>query len=67
MSQKRRPLKQLLSLEERLAAEAKRWREQAEKLPYGPEREAALRKARQAETGSHVSNWLGSPGLRSPT
>ena len=26
-----------------------------------------LRKARQAETGSHVSAWLRSPGLRSPT
>jgi hypothetical protein len=25
-----------------------------------------LRKARQAETGSHMSEWLRSPGLRSP-
>jgi hypothetical protein len=35
-------------------------------LPEGPVCEAALRRARQAETGSHVSEWLRSPGLRSP-
>jgi hypothetical protein len=25
-----------------------------------------LRKARQAETGSHISEWLRSPGLQPP-
>jgi hypothetical protein len=35
-------------------------------LPPGALRDAALRRARQAETGSHVSEWLRSPGLRSP-
>jgi hypothetical protein len=25
-----------------------------------------LRRARQAETGSHMSEWLRSPGLRAP-
>jgi hypothetical protein len=25
-----------------------------------------IRKARQAETGSHMSEWLRSPGLRPP-
>jgi hypothetical protein len=36
-------------------------------LPHGNLREAVERKARQAETGSHISEWLRSPGLRVPT
>jgi hypothetical protein len=62
----RRRFKQALSLEERLVEEAKRLREEAKSLPPGAEREALLRKARQAETGSHMSEWLSSPGLRPP-
>jgi len=58
--------KQRLSFEERLASEAARLREQARLLPVGMERESLLRKARQAETASHISEWLSSPGLRSP-
>jgi hypothetical protein len=54
------------TLEERLADEAKRLREEAKLLPAGVVRDAALRRARQAETGSHMSQWLRSPGLRSP-
>ena len=63
---KRRRFKQTLSLEERLAEEARRLREEAESLPHGPVRDEALRRARQAETGSHMSEWLRSPGLRPP-
>jgi hypothetical protein len=54
------------TLEEGLAAEAKRLRKEAEKLKPGSEREALLRLARQAETGSHMSQWLSSPGLQPP-
>ncbi|MFK4530165.1 hypothetical protein ABIF90_008146 [Bradyrhizobium japonicum] len=61
----RRRFKQ--TLEACLAQEAERLREQAKKLPHGPEREILLRKARQAETGSHMSEWLRSPGLQPPT
>jgi len=39
-------------------------REQAKLLPHGALREEILRRARQAETGSHMSEWLRSPGLR---
>lgn len=63
---KRRRLKQAETLEELLAHEAKRLREQADLLRPGPGRDAALRKARQAETGSQISVWLASPGLRAP-
>ena len=64
--QQRKRIKQTMSLEERLAEEARRLREEAESLPHGPVRDAALRRARQAETGSHMSEWLTSPGLRPP-
>ena len=59
----RRRFKQIFSLEERLAQEVERLRVEAKKLPSGFRRETLLRKARQAETGSHVSEWLRSPGL----
>ena len=62
----RRRFKQLLSLNERLEQEAARLRAEAEKFPPGPEREKYLRKARQAETATHVDAWLSSPGLHSP-
>ena len=54
------------SLEERLAEEAKRLRAEAKLLPPGAIRDEMIRKARQAEIGSHVSEWLSSPGLRPP-
>lgn len=62
----RRRVKQTQSLEVRLAEEARRLREEAEKLPPGPERDETLRRARQAETGTRMSEWLSSPGLRPP-
>ena len=54
-------------LEERLAEEAKRLRAEAKALPPGAKRDELLRKARQAETGSHISEWLSSAGLQTPT
>ena len=62
----RRRFKQITSLEGRLAEEAKRLREEARLLPLGAVREELMRKARQAETGSHMTEWLTSPGLRPP-
>jgi hypothetical protein len=62
----RRRFNQTQSLEERLAKEAKRLRAEAKLLPPGAIRDTLIRKARQAETGSHMSEWLSSPGLRPP-
>jgi hypothetical protein len=62
----RRRFKQVESLGARLAEEAKRLREKAKSLPYGSDREELIRKARQAETASHMTEWLPSPGLRPP-
>jgi hypothetical protein len=66
MQQQRRRLKHVTSLEERLTEEAKRPRAEAKLLPPGAVRDAMLRKARQAETGAHMTEWLGSPGLQPP-
>lgn len=66
MSQHRRRPQQSDPLEESLAEEAKRLRAEAERLPLGAARDEALRRARRAETGSHISEWLRSPGLRPP-
>jgi hypothetical protein len=63
---KRRRVKQIMSLEQRLSIEAKRLRNEASSLPPGPAREDLMRRARQADTGSHMSEWLDSPGLRPP-
>jgi hypothetical protein len=62
----RRRFEQAASLEERLAEQTQRLREEANSLPPGIAREQAIRKTRQAETGAHISEWLSSPGLQSP-
>ncbi len=66
MSHRRNRIKHTASFEERLASEAHRLREQAMKLQPGLRRDHLLRKARQAETAAHISEWLMSPGLASP-
>ena len=62
-----RRVKQTLSLEDRLAEEAKRLREAANRAKCAQEREKLLRKARQAETAARLKEWLTSPGLQPPT
>jgi hypothetical protein len=62
----RRQFKQSEPLEQRLANEAARLRKEAQGTPPGVEREQLIRKARQAETGSHMNEWLSSPGLQAP-
>jgi hypothetical protein len=64
--QQRRRIKHTDVLEERLAGEAIRLRELAKDTPPGIERDRLLRRARQAETGAQISEWLRSPGLQSP-
>jgi len=53
-------------LKERLLDEARTLREQARLLPFGAVRDAALKKARQAEAAAHMDDWLNSPGLQPP-
>jgi hypothetical protein len=63
---KRRPLTKTLSFEQRLEAEARRLRKEAQGTPQGVEREKLLRRAKQAETAVHMRQWLKPPGLHPP-
>ena len=55
-----------LPLRERMALHALGLKEDAQALSPGPERDNMIRRARHAETASHVDDWLSSPGLRPP-
>ena len=55
-----------LSFEERLVQEARRLSEEANRLPIREEREELFRQARQADTASHMTEWLPYVGLRAP-
>ena len=54
------------SLEQRLAKHSRSLREKARLLPLGAARDAAISKAQEVETGTQISAWLMSPGLRPP-
>jgi hypothetical protein len=54
----RRRFTQTEPLEKRLADEVSRLRKEARGTPPGIERERLIRKARQAETASHIQEWL---------
>jgi hypothetical protein len=64
--QHRRRVKQTSSLKDRLTSFAKEAREKASRLPPGAEKEAMLKKARQANTAAHLEDWINSQGLRPP-
>ena len=63
----RRRFKQIVSLQDRLVSFANDIREKASTLPQGHEKDELLKKARQADTASHLEEWLNSSGLRPPT
>jgi hypothetical protein len=62
----RRRFKQTISLKDRLIAFAKDARDRAAQLAPGMEREDLLKKARLADTASHIDDWANSPGLQPP-
>lgn len=49
-----------------VGAKPENFKTQAERLPYGNEREALERKARQLDIASHINEWVSSPGLQPP-
>ena len=53
--------KKMVRLRDRLTKWAQGVREQASALPPGPERDALLKKARQAHTAAHLDDWANSP------
>jgi hypothetical protein len=62
----RRRFKQTTSLKDRLASFAEEIRKRASELRPGPERDALLKRARQADTASHIDEWANSPELQPP-
>ena len=67
MARQRRGVIRTATFEERLAEEAQKFGEAAERQPRGSmARELLLRQARPAETASHINEWLTSPGLQPP-
>jgi hypothetical protein len=53
-------------VKDRLIKFTKELRERAARLPPGPEQNDLIRRARQAETMSHLDEWVNSPGLKPP-
>ena len=64
MAKRRRPTQEQ-SFKDRLVAFAEEARKKA-KLAAGNERDALLRKARQADTAAHLDDWVSSSGLQPP-
>ena len=64
--QERRRFEQI-PLDKRLSEEVERLRKEARGTPPGVERDKLIRMARLAETTSRMSDWLSSPGLKTPT
>jgi hypothetical protein len=62
----RRRFKQSTSLKDRLVSFAEEVRKKAAKLRPGAEQDALLKKARQADTASHIDDWANSIGLQPP-
>ena len=62
----RHRFKQTISLSDRLRSFSAELTARASKLRPGLERDALLRRARMADTASHIDEWANSPGLRSP-
>ena len=61
-----RIFKENASLDQRLTEQAERLRKEAQGTPPGVMRDKLIRQARQAETASHMQEWLLSPGLQAP-
>jgi hypothetical protein len=63
---KRQRKEHIASFDERIADHLQELKEQASRLPPGKERDELMRRVRQAETASHITEWLTSPGLAAP-
>ena len=62
----RRRFKNTLTFPDRLKNFADDLKAKAADLRPGPEKDALLKRARQAETASHIDEWANSPGLLPP-
>jgi hypothetical protein len=58
----RRRFKQIVSFPDRLKTFAEELKARASELRPGPERDALLKRARRADTASHIDEWQTRPG-----
>jgi hypothetical protein len=63
---KRQRFKQTTSLSDRLKVFADELRAKAGELRPGAEKYDLLKRARHADTASHIDAWVNSPGLQPP-
>jgi hypothetical protein len=54
------------SFEDRIAEHGRKLKEEADAMPPGKERDKVLKRAGQTEVAARATEWLESPGLRSP-
>ena len=66
VSNLRRRNKDTTSFAKRLLEEAAKFREAAERLPPGTERELLMKRVRQAKAAVQINDWLATPGAESP-
>ncbi|UQR64928.1 hypothetical protein LRP30_06495 [Bradyrhizobium sp. C-145] len=66
MGKLRRRIKHTTSFTQRLMEEAAKFREAAEQLPPGTQRELLMKRARQAEAAVQINDWLAAPGAAPP-
>ena len=66
MANKRRRVKQTISLNDRLKLFSNQVKQQAFKLRPGRERDELLKRARVADTAARIDEWANSSGLQPP-
>ena len=59
-------MRRKITIEQNWLQQSEEAKSEAEKLPYGKEREALVRKARQLKNASQIDQWLSSPALKPP-
>jgi hypothetical protein len=59
-------MRRKISIEQKWHQQSVETKRRVENLPYGKERDALVRKARQLETASQINQWLSSPALQPP-
>jgi hypothetical protein len=59
-------MRRKITIEQNWHQQSEDAKSEAEKLPYGKERDALMRKARQLKTASQIDRWLSSPALQPP-
>jgi hypothetical protein len=59
-------MRRKITIEHHWLEQSEEAKSEAEKLPYGKEREALVRKARQLKTASQIDRWLSPPALQPP-